>query len=244
MLSLPQPFYDALLAYAPGIGGIKQIGHKVHRAADVISAESIDAAYRQLVSHTDKPGQFVRSSGEAFGPAWNEELLTLMPDPIDRMRYLDLRTYLPDDILTKVDRASMATALEVRVPFLDHRIVEWVWRLPAQLNTRAPRPKHLLRRVLARYVPPMLSDRPKTGFAVPLGDWLRGPLRDWAEDFLSPASLAQGPLLAEPVRKVWAAHLRGSNNFQYLLWNILMLQAWQREWGTTEKNAAADSILA
>lgn len=240
--SLPQSFYDALLAYAPGIGGMKQIGHKAHRVADVISVHSIDAAYRRLVSHTDTPEQFVRSAREASGPAWDENLLSLIPDPIDRMRYLDMRTYLPDDILTKVDRASMATALEVRVPFLDHRLVEWVWRLPANLNARAPHPKYLLRKVLARYVPPALSERPKMGFGVPLGDWMRGPLREWAEDLLSQKSLAGSPLRTEPVRKAWDAHIRGSNNHQYLLWNILTLQAWQREWASA--NRGADSMSA
>ncbi len=237
--SLPQSFYDALFAYAPGTGKIRQAGHKAHRVADIISVPSIDEVYRRLVSHTDKPNELLSSGGEVRGAAWDENLLSLLPDPIDRMRYLDLCTYLPDDILTKVDRASMATALEVRVPFLDHRVVEWVWRLPARLNARAPRPKHLLRQVLARYVPPSLSDRPKMGFGVPLGDWMRGPLREWAEDLLSASSLRDGPLRAEPVRAAWAAHLGGSNNHQYLLWNVLMLQAWRREWDTAQTETSA-----
>jgi asparagine synthase (glutamine-hydrolysing) len=147
------------------------------------------------------------------------------------MRYLDMSTYLPDDILTKVDRASMAVALEVRVPFLDHRLVEWVWRLPSFQNARAQRPKHLLRRVLARHVPDRLVARPKMGFGVPLPDWLRGPLRNWAEDLMNEAGLSAGDIFyVDAIRSLWAEFLSGDNARYFLIWNILMFQAWHRRW--------------
>jgi asparagine synthase (glutamine-hydrolysing) len=148
------------------------------------------------------------------------------------MRYLDMCTYLPDDILTKVDRASMAVALEVRVPLLDHRVVEWMWKLPLFHNARARRPKHLLRRVLARHVPNRLVERPKMGFGVPLADWLRGPLRDWAEDLMNEAGLSAGDIFyVEAIRSLWLEFLSGDDERYFLIWNVLMFQAWHRRWG-------------
>jgi len=138
--------------------------------------------------------------------------------------------YLPDDVLTKVDRASMAVSLEVRVPLLDHRVIEYAWRLPTDRLIGDGKGKRPLRAVLARHLPPKMFERPKMGFGVPIGAWLSGPLREWAEDLLSPQSLAADGLLnADTIRARFAEHMSGRRNWQHALWTVLQFQAWRRE---------------
>ena len=150
-------------------------------------------------------------------------------DEMSRMQYLDTLTYLPDDILTKVDRASMAVALEVRVPLLDHRVVELSWRLPQRFKLRGGTGKWLLRQIAYKYVPKKVLERPKMGFGVPIDQWLKGPLKDWAWDLLSPAALErEGLLRPAPIARTWAEHQSGARNRQHLLWNVLMFEAWRR----------------
>jgi asparagine synthase (glutamine-hydrolysing) len=139
----------------------------------------------------------------------------------------DLQDYLPDDILVKVDRASMAVSLECRAPYLDHRVAEFAWSLPLDVKMRGVTTKWVLRRLLERHVPRELFDRPKRGFSIPVDEWLRGPLRSWAEELLSPRRLREdGYLRAEPVRRAWEAHLAGRSNHQAALWTVLMFQSW------------------
>lgn len=147
----------------------------------------------------------------------------------EKVMYLDLMTYLPDDILTKVDRAAMSVSLETRVPLLDHRLVEFAWRLPLDFKYRDGRGKAILRRILEKHVPPALTERPKMGFGVPIGQWLRGPLREWAEDLLDPRQLAASELFdTAEVGRIWRQHLGGHRNRQRELWKVLMFQAWNQ----------------
>lgn len=207
---------------------VQHPGEKMHKLAGVIGMASLDEVYMRLISQWPTPGAVVPGSREPATPlSTAADALSEFSQPLARMTYLDLVTYLPDDILVKVDRAAMAVSLETRVPLLDHRVVEFAWRIPAELKLRGGRGKHLLRAVLERYVPRSLTERPKMGFGVPIDHWLRGPLRDWAEHLLDPGKLkAQGFFAVEPIRQAWAEHLGGQRSNQYPLWVILMFQAW------------------
>jgi asparagine synthase (glutamine-hydrolysing) len=191
--------------------------------------------YLGLVSHWRDPTRLVSGAVEPPTPLTDPSGVPTFDDPVDRMMYLDALTYLPDDILAKVDRASMAVGLEARVPFLDHRVVEFAWSLPRRMKVDGGRGKLVLRRVLRAHVPDRLVERPKTGFGVPIGEWLRGPLRPWAEDLLDPARVRrEGFLDADIVRRTWQQHVSGRRNQQYLLWDVLMFQAWLEAGGATK----------
>ncbi len=226
---LPPSTWSALFQLVPQRYRPPQPGDRMHKLAGILN-ESLGSYYRYLVSHWPEPDALVLGAREHRGILWNLDERQVS-DPIERMQYLDTATYLPDDILTKVDRASMAVSLEARVPLIDHRVVAFAWTLPPALKVRDGTGKWLLRRVLARYVPDRLIDRPKMGFGVPIDGWLRGPLRDWAEDLLSEKRLAaEGLLNPAMIREKWAQHLGGRVNHQYLLWDILMFQAWKARW--------------
>ena len=155
------------------------------------------------------------------------ELRQRFRDDVAWMQFLDTSTYLPDDILSKVDRASMAVALEVRVPLLDHRVVEFSWRLPLHLKIRGGTGKWLLRQIAYKYLPKSLLERPKMGFAIPIDQWLRGPLKEWAGDLLSSsATNGAGLLEHKPIMEKWAEHQAGARNWQNFLWSVLMFKAW------------------
>jgi asparagine synthase (glutamine-hydrolysing) len=193
--------------------------------------EGSEGFYQGLLSHWTEPEQIVTGSREPAGLLADTRIREIVPDFIARMQYLDTLTYLPDDILTKVDRASMAVSLEARVPLLDHRVVAFSWSLPLAMKVKNGVGKSLLRQVLYRYVPAKLIDRPKMGFGVPIGEWLRGPLRDWAEELLDERRLkAEGILNPAPIRAKWSQHLAGTINWQYLIWDVLMFQAWRARW--------------
>jgi len=203
-------------------------GNRVHKLATVLDIGSVDEMYTRLVSTWSEPERLVRGGHEPELP-WRSVKANL-PHPADRMMLFDLLGYLPDDILAKVDRASMGTSLEVRAPLLDHRVVEFAWRLPLRQKIRDGVSKWLLRRVLERHLPRPLFERPKAGFGIPIDAWLRGPLREWAEDLLSEEKLRrEGFFDPAPVRSALRDHLQGRRNRQYQLWTVLMFQAWLDE---------------
>ena len=222
--------WDRLLAPVTRIGRIPQLGDKLHKFAAILR-EGRESMYLHLVSHWHAPGELVCNAREVNTRLWDDTVPRRYPDDIERMQVLDTLTYLPDDILTKLDRASMAVSLEARVPLLDHRVVAFAWSLPRRFKLRDGRTKWILRELLHRHVPSALVERPKMGFGIPLNVWLRGPLREWAEDLLEPdAMAADGILDPAPVQRVWREHQSGRMNRQYALWNVLMFQAWKRRW--------------
>lgn len=210
--------------------GPARLGDRLQKAGAVLRQPDPEAIYRSLVSHWNNPSAVVIGSTEPRLPAFDPAMLAGVEELTHRMMLMDTISYLPDDILVKVDRAAMANSLETRVPLLDHRVMEFAWSLPLHMKRNADGgPKHILRQVLYRYVPRALVDRPKMGFGVPIGSWLRGPLRDWAESLLDEKRMREDGLLqAEPIRRLWAEHLSGVRDWQYQLWDVLMFQAWHQ----------------
>jgi asparagine synthase (glutamine-hydrolysing) len=202
-------------------------GYKLHKMADVLSAPSAEAIYGRLASHWNDPTSVVLGAHEPMTALADPAHAAQLPSFVEKMLYLDLVTYLPDDILTKVDRASMAVGLEARVPLLDHRVVEFAWRLPLSMRYRDGKSKWLLRQILYRHVPREIVERPKIGFGIPLHSWLRGPLREWAEELLDERRLVrEGYFDPAPIRRRWHEHLAGTRRWEYHLWDVLMFQAW------------------
>jgi asparagine synthase (glutamine-hydrolysing) len=223
--------WNRLFAFVPASWRPALPGDKLHKITTLLDHPEPDAIYRRLVSQWERPEGVAVAGLEPRGPLWDASIAKDFPDFVARMQFLDMVGYLPEDILTKVDRATMAVGLEGRVPLLDHRVVAYSWSLPLAFKVRGGRGKWLLRRVLDRYVPRSLVERPKMGFGVPIDAWLRGPLREWAESLLAPTRLAaDGLVQVEPVRRAWREHLEGSRNWQYPLWTVLMLQAWRARW--------------
>jgi len=217
-------------------------GDKFYKMADVLTMEDPDVLYRRLVSHCEHPDKVLLTGREAETILTDKQLWPNLQKFVDRMMFLDTVTYLPDDILVKVDRASMGVSLEARSPLLDHRIVEFAWQLPLSMKIRGNTGKWLLRQVLDKYVPKELIDRPKAGFGVPIHEWLRGPLREWAESLLDEARLRQeGFFHPETIREKWGEHLSGRRNWFNYLWNILMFQAWLCNENREASHSSSDS---
>ena len=209
-------------------------GDKAYKLAALLDAAGPDDLYRRLLSQWPDPSRVVLEGRENDCTKDVEQARALVPGFTERMMLLDLTGYLPGDILVKVDRASMAVSLETRAPLLDHRLIEWTWRLPLAFKRRNRTGKWMLRQLLYRYVPPSLVERPKMGFAVPIDRWLRGPLRDWAWSLLEPSRLRrEGVLRPESIERLWYDHQSGRRNHQHRLWVALMFQAWREEWSAT-----------
>ena len=221
--AIPVRQWDTLARHLP------QMGSAVHKAASILSLNTQEEIYNRLISQWPEPpvpgAAHLRTLQDT--PEWQPEDLSFG----EKMMYWDALVYLPGDILPKVDRASMAVSLEARAPLLDRRIYDYVWRLPESIKIRDGKGKYLLREVLARHLPRELFERPKQGFSMPVGDWLRGPLKDWAEDLLNEKTLEQqGFLNPQVIRDTWQAHLKGRGHHGGQLWTVLMFQAWQKRW--------------
>jgi asparagine synthase (glutamine-hydrolysing) len=209
------------------------VGDKLHKGAGVLASASVDDLYRGVFAMGwSDPALVVRGLPKYTNPLMMPKIPGM--SDVSLMMVFDMLNYLPDDILTKIDRAAMAVSLETRTPFLDHRLVDFAWRLPMQFKLRNQNgefvTKWALKQVLRKYIPNSLFDRPKLGFGVPLEHWLRGPLRDWAEDLLSEERLkCDGYFHPAPIRHKWSEHLRCQRNHQHALWCVLMFQAWLTE---------------
>jgi asparagine synthase (glutamine-hydrolysing) len=204
-----------------------RVGNKAHKLAEILTATTPEGIYRDLVSHWKSPADVILASYEPPTLLTDRSPLAKVAEFEHQMMYLDSISYLPDDILVKVDRAAMGVSLETRVPFLDHRVVEFAWRLPLEMKIRNGSGKWILRQVLYKYVPKKLIKRPKTGFGVPIDSWLRGHLKEWAEALLDESRLKrEGYFNPTPIRQKWVEHLSGQRNWQYHLWDVLMFQAW------------------
>jgi len=206
---------------------LQRLGDKLHKGAALLGRQSAADLYLGMVSHWSEPNDLVLGGREPPTVLTGQTPALAGLNDVERMMALDMLSYLPDDILAKVDRAAMGVSLETRVPMLDHRVVEFAWSLPLSTKLRGGVTKWPLRQVLYRHVPRSLIERPKMGFGVPIDHWLRGPLREWAENLLSESRLRQdGFFNPVPIRQKWAEHLSGQRNWQYHLWDVLMFQAW------------------
>jgi len=222
--TVPVRGWDAL----SGLVGVSRLGDKAHKLSERLDyVRSMDELYWSLVMEWTDPGSVVKGGGSLSPGAMQERGNLEGLSPVERMMYWDSQTYLPDDILCKVDRAAMSVGLETRVPFLDHRVAELAWRLPLNMKIRGNEGKWALRQILYKYVPRELIERPKAGFGIPVGQWLRDPLRKWAEDLLSQDRLErEGYFHSAQIRQKWEEHLSGRCDHTARLWSVLMFQSW------------------
>lgn len=219
--------YKGIEPLIPGKYKLSNFGDKMHKVANKLHVSSQSELYDGFISHW--------SSKDILSSASQERIYNLDEIKnisfIEKMMYVDAKTYLPDDILVKVDRAAMANSLETRTPFLDHRVVEFAWNLPMSLKIRDGKGKWILREVLYRHVPKDLIERPKMGFGIPLDSWLRGPLKEWAMDLLSTDSLDKHKLLnKDNIHRKLNEHISGKKNWQHQLWDVLMFQSWYNKY--------------
>ena len=236
--SVPPGGYDRLMGVGsrvlPSRLHIRTFGEKLYKLADVLACSSDRALYGGLASMNRHPDDLLEPEYCSGKPV--EQLYPALAgfDQVEWMMLMDTLNFMVDDVLVKVDRASMASSLEVRAPFLDPDVYAAAWQLPLDMRVRNGEGKWALRQILYRHVPHELIERPKMGFAVPLDDWLRGPLREWAEDLLSASSLAMVPALnPNAVQAMWRNHLQGKGHFAQQLWSVLQLSAWAKRWSVS-----------
>jgi len=223
----PARWDRVLQAAGAGEMQVRPSGDRLHKFADVLTVNALEDMYLRLVSHWQAPDEVVLGAREPPTLLTGNRHDLETADAVPRLMYLDLVTYLPDDIMVKVDRATMGVSLESRAPYLDHTVMEFAWRIPLRRKVSDGRGKRVLRDLLYRYVPAGLVDRPKMGFGVPIDRWLRGPLKEWAADLLAEERLSrQGYFAPAAIARRWQEHQSGSRNWQYHIWDVLMFQAW------------------
>lgn len=231
LLGISPGYLDRVLgpvvSFCPGIIRNGNAGDRLSKLAKILMSENTREMYLMLLSHWIEPSRIVKNSFEPSGYFRDSKIWSYLDDLDHKMMYLDTVSYLPDDILTKVDRASMGVSLEVRVPLLDYRVVENAWSMSLRMKVRNGKRKWLLHRILEQYLPKRFFERPKMGFGVPIDTWLRGPLREWAESLLNEKRILEEEYFwPGPIREKWDEHISGRCNWQYHLWDVLMFQAW------------------
>jgi asparagine synthase (glutamine-hydrolysing) len=234
LVAIPPGLIAGLMALSSNKARIANLGERLHKLGALLAASSPEEMDRGLISQWNDPSEVVLSGTEPVTAATDPGQWAKLSDFTQRMMFLDQVTWLPDDILVKVDRAAMGVSLETRVPMLDHEVVEFAWRLPLSYKIRGGEGKWLLRQLLYRHVPRELIERPKSGFDVPIGSWIRGPLRDWADSLLSESRLRrEGYFNPAIIRERWTQHLAGRRDWQQALWGVLMFQSWLESKGET-----------
>ena len=227
ILSVPPMVWESFFYLLPKRVRPNQIGDKLHKVGKTIDSDSADEIYEKLISTYNAEDMPVKTTENITQDSAQDEISKLLPNFIERMSYKDTMGYLPDDILTKVDRASMSIGLENRVPLLDHRIIEFTWKLPLSIRMEHGKRKILLKKILSKSIPKKLISRPKSGFGIPLDAWLRGSLKEWAEDMLNKDSLKNDEFLdSKKIQTLWKQHQSKRYNHQNQLWAILMFQSW------------------
>jgi len=228
LLRAPGHSLEVMQRILPRRYRVSSLADRLPKLAEVLVHNDGKSFYQDLISHWKKPDQVVIDAKEPDNITMLFDKINNISDYKGQMMLLDMMTYLPDDILTKVDRASMAVSLEARVPMLDHELIEFSWKIPMESKLRAGQGKWLLRQVLYKYVPQKIMERPKMGFGVPIEQWLRGPLREWGEELLDEKRICdEGFFDPKLIRKKWNEHISGSARWHYLLWDVLMFQAWR-----------------
>jgi len=222
---LPPAQWDRMMRLLPRGARSRLSGHRIHKIAALIPAANVSEVYENFLSSWGAHDPLLLGEQPSAMPHWSG--YPTLPTTAETFMFRDAVDYLPDDVLVKVDRAAMSVSLETRAPMLDPQVVALAWKLPLAMKRSGGISKVTLRKLVHRYVPAELVERPKAGFSVPLDDWLRGPIREWAETHLSADALTNGGLNSGPIRRAWQAHLAGTENHRYFLWNVLMYQAWR-----------------
>lgn len=222
---VPPGRWDQVARLLPGNASSRLSGDRIHKVAALLPAAHVSELYENFLSSWKERSPLLLQEQERTSPHWSG--YPVLPTIAETLMFRDAVDYLPDDILVKVDRAAMSVSLETRAPILDPEVAAFAWKLPLAMKRAGGTSKIVLRKLVHRYIPAELVERPKAGFAVPLDDWLRGPMRDWAETQLTADALTRGGLNADPIRRAWQSHLAGTENHRYFLWNVITYQAWR-----------------